>query len=246
MRKIQVITQKEVVRPEDLHDCSVVVIDVFLATSTIIFLLKNNYEPIYAMRDISSAKEFSKKLIDSHIKLGEEKGSPVEGFLYPDPTLIEKTSSKKAAIICSTNGTRAIESAKNAKRLFVSSILNGHLVAEQLHKINDNSSIVIICSGNNNRFSIEDFVGAGHIIEHLSSRGDYELSDSAKVAQKMYKVSESLNFQDLLEGETARLLRDYNFPSSMDFVIENFEKVNLLPMLSGNKIINGLEILKTQ
>ena len=238
MRKVHVITQKEMVDPNKLIDCTAVVIDVFLATSTIAFLMKNNYEPIYAMEDVESAKVFAAHQTETYILLGEVKGESVEGFLYPDPTLIELSQQRKSAIICSTNGTRAIEKSKGAKALYVSSIVNGHLIAQHLHEQDDGSSIVLICSGNDNRFSMEDFVGAGQIVEHLMEKGNYLLSDASKVARETYLHSHSISFQNLLDSETASLLGDFGFKESMNLVIQNHEKVNVLPVFSGNKIIN--------
>lgn len=238
MRRIHVITQKEIVDPIRLRDCTAVVIDVFLATSTIAFLIKHNYEPIYAMEDVDSARVFATQQKGLYLLLGEEKGETVEGFLYPDPTLLQSSQKKIPAIICSTNGTRAIEKAKEAKSLYISSLVNGHLIADRLHKQEDGSSIVLISSGNDNRFSTEDFVGAGQIIDHLMRKGDYILSDSSKVARETYLQSYSLSFQNLLEGETAVLLRGLGFPESMDLVIENYEKINVIPIFVGNKIIN--------
>lgn len=237
MRKLHVITQKEMVKPQKLKECIAVVIDVFLATSTISFLLKNNYEPVYAMKDVERARTFFAEQTVDYMMLGERKGEPVDGFQYPDPTTIQLTKQRKAAIICSTNGTRAIEKAKNAKKMYISSLVNGHLVAERVHDISDESSIVLICSGNDARFSKEDFVGAGQIVDHLVKKGDYSLTDSSKVAREAYHCSKSKSFQDLLEGETASLLSSYGFPQSMNLVIDNVEKVNVLPVFNNNKII---------
>ncbi|MHA6261308.1 2-phosphosulfolactate phosphatase [Sporosarcina sp. CAU 1771] len=243
MRRIQVITQKELVDSVQLKDCTVVVIDVFLATSTIAVLLKNNYEPIFAMEDASSAKDFAEVQTEPYILLGESKGNAVEGFEYPDPTLITPSKHQTSAIICSTNGTRAIESAKGSKVLYVSSLVNGHLIAQRLHESNDDSSIVIICSGNDNRFSMEDFVGAGQLISHLSSKGDYLVSDSAVVAKESYLKSKSLGFKDLYESETATFLSSTHFTKSIEFVINNHEKVDVIPIFTDNKIMNDYKRL---
>ena len=239
MRKIHVITQKEMVDPIRLEECTAVVIDVFLATSTIAFLIKNNYEPIYAMEDVKSARAFAAEQKEPYILIGEAKGQSIEGFIYPNPTLFRPSERQIPAIICSTNGTRAIERAKKAKALYVSSLVNGHLIAQRLHEQDDGSSIVLISSGNDNRFSMEDFVGAGQIIDHLMGKGEYLLSDSSIVARETYKHSKSTSFQNLLDSETATLLSGLNFSESMNLVIENYETVNVLPILSGNKIINA-------
>lgn len=241
MRKIHVITQKEAVSEEKLKGCSAVVVDVFLATSTIAILLENNYGPIYAVKNSESALELEKELGESAVLLGETKGEPIEGFQYPDPCLIEPAAEKKTAIICSTNGTIAIEKAKKAKELFMSSLVNGHAVAEHLHNQTEPSSIVLICSGNDDRFSMEDFVGAGQIVDHLLSKGEYVLSDASKLARKTYKNSKAEAFLDLLECETASLLRHFNFEKSMELVIQKHEKVEVVPIFKDNKILCELK-----
>ena len=112
MRKVHVITQKEAVSEDKLSGCSAAVIDVFLATSTIAFLLKHEYEPVYAVKDSEAALELSEIQTGAHILLGETKGESIAGFQYPDPCLIEPAAKTHAAIICSSNGTKAIESAR--------------------------------------------------------------------------------------------------------------------------------------
>ena len=117
MRKIHVITQKEAVNEEKIKGCVAVVIDVFLATSTIAFLLEKKYQPVYAVEDSESALKLAKELEGPFVLLGETKGESIEGFQYPDPCLIVPTEKEKTAIICSTNGTRTIKKAENAKVL---------------------------------------------------------------------------------------------------------------------------------
>lgn len=238
MRRIHVITQKEAVKEEKLIGCSAVVIDVFLATSTIAFLLEHNYGPVYAVKDSAAALSLAAEQKGSYILLGETKGESIEGFRYPDPCLIEPCSSQEAAIICSTNGTRAIEKAAKAKALFISSLVNGHVIAEQLHNQKDESSIVLICSGNDDRFSMEDFVGAGQVVRHLTARGDYQLSDAAKLAKAAYESSLANGFAELYESETAELLRKFDFAKSMELIIGNHEKLTVVPLVEDGAIRN--------
>lgn len=238
MRKIHVITQKEAVAEEKLKGCTAVVIDVFLATSTIAFLLENNFEPIYAVRDSDQAVELSKKHSEPHILLGETKGESIQGFQYPDPCLIKLNDDKQAAIICSTNGTIAIEKASKANVLFISSLVNGHLIAKRIHLQEDASSIVLVCSGNDDRFSMEDFIGAGQIVEHLSRKASYELSDSSKLAREAYLHAHATSFKDLHECETADLLKRFDFTDSVEFVLRHHEMVDVVPLVRNGEIVN--------
>lgn len=239
MRRIQVITQKELVHPEELIGCTVIVVDVFLATSTIVFLLKNNYEPIYTVDQIEQANELSKQLDVSHLKLGEQGGHAVAGFMHLDPMLIKETEIKKPAIICSTNGTRAIEQARESNELYLSSLVNGHRVAKHIHQLDSQASIVIICSGNHDRFSLEDFVGAGHVIHHLIHQSEYDLSDSAKMAYQAFVQSKFQSFENLLQGETSMLIKGFGYSHALKFVLDHFEKVNVLPQMIDKKIIDA-------
>ena len=182
MRKVHVITHKEAVEEAKLTNCDTVILDVFLATSTIVFLLNKGYEHIYAVENREKALQTAAGIVSPYILLGEENGEAIEGFGYPDPTHIVEARSPQTAIICSTNGTKAINKAKAARRLLMGSLINGHAVADYLHKLEGEATILIICSGNNGRMSMEDFIGAGQIVHHLSGKGDYSLSDASIVA----------------------------------------------------------------
>lgn len=241
MRKIHVITQKEAVREERLVGCTAAVIDVFLATSTIIFLLDRNYEPVHAVLGSEQALELSKLQEAEHLLLGESKGEGLEGFDYPDPCALEYSAERQAAIICSTNGTIAIEKAKEAKKLYISSLVNGHRVAERIHQEQDGSSIVLICSGNDDRFSMEDFIGAGQLADHLAKWGSYELSDAAKLARKAYRSSLAERFNELLDSETADLLKRFNFPEAAEFIIRQHEQLDVVPVYKDGMIVKELE-----
>ncbi|WP_188208057.1 2-phosphosulfolactate phosphatase [Alkalibacillus aidingensis] len=240
MRKIYVVTQKELVNSDRLQGATAIVIDVFLATSTITFLLEKNYQPVYAAENQEHAMNIANQLgSDTPLMLGEKNGESINGFGFPDPRLLKHSEQQNAAIICSTNGTRAIEAAKRAKKLYISSITNGHLVAKSVDQESINHSpIVLVCSGNGGHFSLEDFVGAGHIIDHLLKSGEFELNDAAKLARNTFINVRSNNFIDLYSCDTKHLLERLGYPGSVDYVINQFEKVNVIPVYQEGKIMN--------
>src|SRR5699024_5755047 len=151
----------------------------------------NNYQPVYTTDRLEKAIEMRRTSKEDIMLMGEDKGTPVQDFAYPDPTLFEKQPIAQPVVFRSTNGTIAIESAKQAKRLYLSSLVNNHKLAKDLLSNEDDTSIVIICSGNDNRFSMEDFAGAGHLISHLVEAEAFELSDGAKVALQYFEYSKS-------------------------------------------------------
>ncbi|MFT4414762.1 2-phosphosulfolactate phosphatase [Fredinandcohnia humi] len=240
MRKINVITQKELVDQEKIRNCTAVVIDVLLATSTIAWLVENNYEPVYAVKDATEALKIVQDLHTPCHLLGEWNGEKIPGFDYPDPVQIQAAPEKQAVIICSTNGTIAIEKAKSATVLYVASLVNGHRVAESIQNQENESSIVIVCSGNAGRFSMEDFIGAGHLVDCLLQKQEYMLSDSAKLARQSFLSAKSTGFADIYKSETACLLINTGFQESLKWVLKHVEKVSAVPIYQNGKLVNGL------
>jgi 2-phosphosulfolactate phosphatase len=247
MRKIHVVTQKELVEIEKLHECTAVVIDVFLATSTIILALDQGFTSVQAVKDAQTALSVAKSSPkDSYLLLGESKGEEIDGFIYPDPSLLfdKKYSKEKELILCSTNGTVAINLARESKTLFISSLINGQAAAKRIHGADD-SSIVFICSGNDNRFSLEDYIGAGQVIHYLRKHvGEYSLSDSAIGALLCYESAKERAFSDLYRCETARMLADYGFEQSIDIILENVDKIETVPIYHNGKMVKEISNLK--
>ncbi|OLS38499.1 2-phosphosulfolactate phosphatase [Bacillus sp. MRMR6] len=244
MRKIHVVTQKELVEMEKLHECTAVVIDVFLATSTIILALDHGFTSVRAVKDAQTALSVAKTSPkDSYLLLGESKGEEIDGFIYPDPFLLldERYSKEKELILCSTNGTVAINVARESKTLFVSSLINGQAVAKRIHAADDDSSIVFICSGNDNRFSLEDYIGAGQVIHYLrKNAGEYSLSDSAIGALLCYQSAKERTFSDLYRCETARMLADYGFEQSIDMILGKVDKIETVPIYHNGKMVKEI------
>lgn len=241
MRKIHVLFNKEAVVEFRLQQCTVVVVDVFLATSTITTLLANGIEPVYAVENAAIATKLAENLESPLLLFGESEGLALDGFLYPDPTLIHKQLNPTQAIICSTNGTRAIQKAKQAKQLYISSLVNGHAVAKVLHSEEDEGTIVIIAAGNNPTISIEDLTGAGQIVSHLLNLGDYDVTDAAFVSKITFDYMKNQKFAPLKKADTAKLLQQIGIPSSVKFVLNQIEQINVVPIFKNNQIISYRE-----
>ena len=68
-----------------------------------------------------------------------------------------------------SNGTRAIEkSAIGAERIYIASFLNIGRIVKQI--IEDNKDTVIICSGTDDNFSLDDALCAGEIIKRVTKQ----------------------------------------------------------------------------
>src|SRR4051812_27474756 len=115
MRKIHVITQKELINPQKLENCTAVVIDVLLATSTIAYAFEKDCKYVIPVKDSETALSYVRTCTDPYLLFGENKGQEIQGFSYPDPTTFDDQIKEKVLIFCSTNGTVAINKGKKAK-----------------------------------------------------------------------------------------------------------------------------------
>ncbi len=165
---------------------SVVVIDVFRATSCICTALENGAERVIALATVEGCVEMRSRLaLDDSQKVllgGERKMVKIAGFdLDNSPSSYSEEVVQDATIIMSTtNGTRAIELSVDgsAKNILIGSMLNARAVAKKLVELGDD--VVLFCSGRLDRFSVEDTLCAGYIASLLQEMGAVaELRDVA-------------------------------------------------------------------
>ena len=208
MTKIHLLMKKEDIKEEKMAvgNKIAVVLDVLLATTTIVSALKDGAKeviPVLHSREaMGVANEFSQ---GEYILAGELDARPIDGFVYPSPTLISENIKGKTLILSTTNGTVALRKSASANRVYIGSLLNNPAVAKSLQDCTDDSTILIICSGNSGETSLEDFYGAGHLIDCLLNIGKYELTDAAKTALYFYRGQDD-SYEVLLDSYVGRLL----------------------------------------
>ena len=187
MKRLRVLMTRQEIEPEKLGDATVVVVDVFLATTTLVTILENGARGVYPVATLEEAEEMGERLERSAILRGGEQGAQrIEGYdlgpfpeEYP-PEVVED----KDVIFVTTNGTRAMGTAAEARELLVGSLRNAPAVARYLER-SGTGSIYVVCAGSAGRFTLEDFLGASIILSCLN-RNDYldgwRLNDAARLA----------------------------------------------------------------
>lgn len=197
--KIDIILTAADIQPEKTKDKIVVIIDVLRATSVMITALANGAKAVYPYKDIESVLENSKKS-KSFVLGGERKGLKIEGFDFGNSPLeyTKEAVSGKDMFMTTSNGTRAIEnSANGSKKLFIAAFLNVESVAKKILEENDDT--VIICSGTDNNFSLDDALCAGEIIRRVKEKNrDIQLTDISLAMKRLAETS--LGIEETLEG----------------------------------------------
>ncbi|HHU77551.1 MAG: 2-phosphosulfolactate phosphatase [Caldicoprobacterales bacterium] len=208
--KLNVYATPDSVSDKELKDKTAVIIDVLRATSTILAALANGCKEVIPAVEVEEVIAMSKNYEkDSFLLCGERNIQPVEGFHLSNSPLeyTEEQVSGKSLLMTTTNGTRAVRRAMDAKDVIICSLSNVDAVAEYLAEQEDDAAF--ICAGTDGQFSLDDIVTAGAVIHRLRDRVEHlDLGDLAVVSEYMYKqcaddlhkvIKHSLHYKRMME-----------------------------------------------
>jgi len=214
-----------------------VVIDVLRASTTIITALSNGAKEIVPVGTVEFAVKVSGGIFGGQTLLGGERNTKkIEGFaLGNSPAEYTKEIvSGKSIVFYSTNGSRAIVKAKYSANLFICSFNNLKTLAKHLKNLNED--VVVLCSGNNNFFSLEDSVCAGMLVSELISENkNSELTDSAKSATALFKSFGKNILKLLSETDHGRLLIENGYKNDLQACAE-LDNTEVIPFYSGSTL----------
>ncbi|MFC0522996.1 2-phosphosulfolactate phosphatase [Pontibacillus salicampi] len=219
MRKVHVVMKKEDIKAGKWSKQSVaVVFDVLLATSSIVSALANGAKEVIPVLHKEEARDKARIYpVEDTIISGKYNGITIEGFHPPNPLWLRNNIRNKRLILSTTNGTVAIRNAANASPLYLCSLLNIDAVAESILK-EQNEEIVLICSGSGGSFSMEDFFGAGALVEALSEKEELMLSDAALTARHLYRVHRLNPYRLLTETRVGNMLMEFGLEQDIQYV----------------------------
>ncbi len=216
------MTRQEI-EPEKLSGATVVVIDVFLATTTLLTILENGARSVLPVASLQEAEEVGEALDPARtLRGGEQDAEKIEGYdlgPYPEEYAPEVVGSKDV-IFVTTNGTRAISSAGPARRLLIGCLRNAPAVALYL-KESGTESVYVVCAGSARRFTNEDFLGASAILSRLNGDGyldDWRLNDAAWFALDFAERYEGREKEALKRGRAGRWFLENDMAEEFEFV----------------------------
>jgi 2-phosphosulfolactate phosphatase len=195
-----------------------IMVDVLRASTTITVAL-DNFRGVIAVKNRENAIELAKKY--DAVLAGERNGAAIEGFDTGNSPVEIKNFSGDYLVITTSNGTRILEDMK-AKAL-IGSFVNAKAVANAAAEIADNH-IEIVMAGVRGRFAIEDFLGAGEIISHLTN---YELDEMALSAYMASRDDEMVN-KAAVNSNSALGLQKLGYNKDISFSIKR-DIYNVVP-----------------
>jgi 2-phosphosulfolactate phosphatase len=171
--------------PGDLAGRTAVVIDVLRASTSIVEALAAGAKAIYPVPSVEDALRLAHSLGRQSVLLaGERRRLPIEGFdLGNSPAEFSgERVAGKTLIMSTTNGTVVFGQTATADRVIVASLGNLSAVVDDL--VRSQAEPVLLCSGRERQFALEDAVCAGLLAARLgeATPGPWELNDAAIAA----------------------------------------------------------------
>ncbi|MBS2099758.1 2-phosphosulfolactate phosphatase [Carboxylicivirga linearis] len=213
--KIDVINTAQEVTSKKVKGKTSVVIDILRATSVMTTAIQNNATQIIPVLTPEDAFQIKSKKGNNTILGGERNAELIEGFDYGNSPLsyTKEVIENKCLIITTTNGTLAIKNAVESDELFIASFLNAQATVNQLINSND---IVLICSGNNGVYTLEDNLCAGFIISLLNAKlENVDLTDSAIASLSLYQSTKTNVVKLASKGYHYNVLKSKQFDDDL-------------------------------
>lgn len=218
-----------------LEDKLVIVIDVLRATSTMVTALANGCQALIPVLTPEEALE-KRMEIPGALLGGERRAMRIEGFDLgnsPFDYAPEKVGGKRV-IMTTTNGTRAIRAAAEAKAVWMASFLNLKSIVEAVYRLKRRMSldgIVIFCAGTEDRFDLPDTLCAGMLIDALDA--DLQLNDLGEAARILYQISKHNLLETIEQSDHGHRLLDLGFKKDVIYC----STANILPIVPA--LVNG-------
>jgi 2-phosphosulfolactate phosphatase len=162
-----------------------IVIDVLRATTCIVVALSIGATEVYPAASIPLARKIARSLPGAPLLAGERSGLRIPGFDLGNSPLEFKSSVVRnhPIVLCTTNGTRAIERFAGNNPLYTTALVNLSAAAKVCSHYKE---LCLVCSGKEGRFSLEDAFCAGGLVSALGSRQKVKLDDGSLVCLALW------------------------------------------------------------
>jgi 2-phosphosulfolactate phosphatase len=219
MKKIDVIATAREANSGNVGVDTAVIIDVLRATSVMVTALSNGARQIVPVLTPEEALEHKRHNPD--VLLGGERFAElIEGFDLGNSPLAytPEVVNGKTIVMTTTNGTRAIINSSSAKNRYIACFRNAHEVARRLMA---HENIVIVCSGADDLFTLEDALCAGYIISLMKQmEPGILLSDFAIAIYSLYMSAESDLNGTASKGRHFKVLENKGYFADLDYCFQ--------------------------
>jgi 2-phosphosulfolactate phosphatase len=236
MARIHVLLKKEELDAERLPGKVVIVLDVLFATSSITTALAHGAAEVISTIDGAAAlSEARLHPPGSYVLAGELNAVTLDGFKPPTPlALLREDLANKTLIFSTTNGTVALNKAREAPRVYAAALLNGEAVVQHIESTLGEETVLIVCAGSADRFNLEDFYGAGYLVSLFArNRRAHDFSDAALAAQLLHDKADA--FESLAKSRIGRMMSALGLEDEVRFAAQK-SCFAVVPKLEGGRL----------
>jgi 2-phosphosulfolactate phosphatase len=236
--RVHVLGRKEDLDAVRLPGKVVIVLDVLFATSTIVAALGHGAPSVIPALDEAAARaEGARHAPGSYVLAGELYAETLPGFAPPTPlALLEHGVAGKHVIYSTTNGTVALQGASEADHVYAAALLNGRAVVDHVLARHPDRTILILCSGSLGNFNLEDFYGAGYLVQLLVDRlGEQaDFSDAARVARTLFRSGNPVPL--LTNCRVGRMMTERGLAHEIAYAAQ-LSALDVVPRLEAGRIV---------
>ncbi len=218
---------------------AVVIIDVLrFCTSTCAALTAGAKGIIPTAGPGEAGEMWSKLGSEMAVLAGERGGIKIENFqLGNSPTeFTPETVGGKYVIMTTTNGTAAFGKISSAGLVVCGALVNISKVAATIAAFD--RDVVILCSGQDGGFSIEDTICGGMLIHLLSAEHKKEVTvnDAGSLALLLYRTNRTAIKRTIRRGEHGRHLAQLGFAQDVD-IAAGIDTMPVCPVLKEGRLV---------
>ena len=234
------LTPVQLTRPAS-ENRTVVIIDVLRATTSICAALSAGARGVIPVVEPGEAGEIWTKIgSENAILAGERNGVKIENFnLGNSPSeFTAEAVSGKFVILTTTNGTQVFANPLKAGAVISCALVNVSAVAGRVAA--EDRDLVIICSGREGNFSIEDTLCGGMLLHLLSTvhKKELTLNDAASLAILLYRSNKTAIKQTIRQGEHGRFLESIGFESDIEMAAE-IDSIPIVPVMQDGRLVRA-------
>jgi len=217
-------------------DCTVVVIDVFRATSAICAAFESGIKGLIPVANLEEAIKYKSE----GYKVGAERNAEVvDGFDFGNSPLGFKDGKFKGEtiVLTTTNGTKAVDVAKSAANVVIGSFANLTAVCEYIEKAD--KDVLLFCAGWKDRFNLEDTLFAGAVAQKITQNLRFQnISDSTIAAINMYDAAKTDMYGFLGSSSHRKRLSRLNMEEDVIYCL-SLDQTDIVPVLEGDIIVSN-------
>jgi 2-phosphosulfolactate phosphatase len=216
------------------QDAIVVVVDVLRATSAICTALHHGVKKMIPVAGVEQARAYK---ANGYLTACERDAVKQDGFDFGNSpfSFMDNAVKDQTIVISTTNGTQAIEAARDASIIVIGSFLNISALSNWL--AGQQKKVIILCAGWKNRFNLEDSLFAGALSRNLlQSELFYTHCDSTINAGYLNDIAGDNMFTFLENSSHRKRLGDLHLEKDIRFCLTP-DYTSVIPVFEGDGLV---------